>query len=418
MGRQRQVVNAVLGWLCLALAGASPAAQWQTLEGLAISLSDRTGQPQRCQVGARSLRLSPGAAGGLSFREFLRDPQQPQRVIFRLGAEGEEQPWTQATFADWEASGDYVHRRTGNAAEGDAYLALGNGQDAGVGMAAAQTLPVPPGGSVSSPGRAAPASSNWRISCVCGFMTSGAGISPPRPRRPPAGAGALIHKPTTASTCATPGRIPGRRLPAIMPCMRKPQRIYAYRRPVSNLLQWKSAVLKRVPAMTPAELETYFANQLLYGFWPGISTAGGGTEPGYAHMHRYFHDPVLLNRDRPLFQKYLPVFFALNEAGWEPITYARSGQPEVRVERYGRGQSALLVVANTTDDDRVATLTWEAEGWQPGGRPLQPLSFRCLLTAASGRAEPVGGKLVCRLPVPARRTLVLQPANQGQVETK
>jgi hypothetical protein len=884
----------MLAWLCLALAGTSPAAQWQTLDGLAISLADRTGQPERCQVGARSLRLSRGAAGGLSFREFLRDPNQPQRVIFRLGAEGEEQPWTQATFADWEASGDYVRRRTGNAAEGDAFLALGNGQDAGVGMAAAKTLPVPPGGEciISWQGRtrqlelayilcmrvydqrgrditaSTPPPPGWgwspyskahyrvdlrhtrpdtweKITCdyalheeaaalrwslrvytggdlradvddlqvavksgqwteevaVTGrvektrqglrqraeapahglvfethyrqeagrlqatvevttsrpapqgrclrlfyrlpldltgwtwaadpvwqerirreeryensfglsghqisryplvsvsrgevglalaasleepalqsFIATGEGLQtmvavgltdhaprararfgfslfrhdpawtfraaldryytlfprlfapvpsrggawtlrlpkpdharpeefglafyqcnplPPQQQEacraenllmfpyaepwgrrtnlgqaqsradlPPyeqrlaflkslaesteegklwGGApralmaqavlnslimgptGEAVHLvdyytswsqwwqlntdpdlplPNMASVSRQyeidpymawadglyldsvspyfcqwedhdPGHLAAADLPLafslrtarpvvlsgfahyefiqqlradlhrqgklVMMNLHPPatrlfghfgdvvgtevlalqedaeamqQRIYACRRPVSNLLQWQSAVLKRVPAMTPAELEAYFANQLLYGFWPGISTAGGGTEPGYAHMHRYFQDPVLLNRDRALFQKYLPVFFALNEAGWEPVTYARSDQPEVRVERYGRGQAALLVVANTTDDDREATLTWEAEGWQPGGGPLQALSFRCLLTAASGRAEPVGGKLVCRLPVPARRTLVLQPANQGQVETK
>jgi len=71
------------------------------------------------------------------------------------------------------------------------------------------------------------------------------------------------------------------------------QRIYASHRPLSNLLQWHCAVLKRVPAMTPAETRNYFANQLFYGFWPDISTAGGGTEEGYPHMHRYFRSPEL-----------------------------------------------------------------------------------------------------------------------------
>ena len=186
------------------------------------------------------------------------------------------------------------------------------------------------------------------------------------------------------------------------------QRIYAYRRPVSNLLQWRSAVRVRVPAMTPEEMESYVANQLLYGFWPGISTAGGGTEPGYAHMHRYFEDAALLARDRPLFARYLPVFDALNRAGWEPVTHARANMPEVRVERFGRGQDTLLAVANTSAAAREVTLSLDRAWWEQTLGRSGAIAFRSILTGDTVRADAAGTALSCRLSLPAHRTWVLQ----------
>lgn len=190
------------------------------------------------------------------------------------------------------------------------------------------------------------------------------------------------------------------------------QRVYAYQRPVSNLMQWKSAVQVRVPAMTPEEMEAFFANQLLYGFWPGISTAGGGTEPGYAHMHRYFEDPALLARDRDLFARYLPVFDALNRAGWQPVPHVRAGAPEVRVERYGDGAQVMLAVANTTAEPKETTITLERDWWEQALEMKGPLTFRSALTADTFRAETAGKKLTCTLTVPGHRTLVLRPAGQ------
>jgi len=190
------------------------------------------------------------------------------------------------------------------------------------------------------------------------------------------------------------------------------QRVYACRRPVSNLMQWQSAIQKRVPAMTPDEMEGYAANQLLYGFWPGISTAGGGTEPGYAHMHRYFEDRDLLARDSALFAKYLPVFDALNDAGWEPVTHVRSDVPEVRVERFGGGRAVMLAVGNNAAEAKQATLTFDGGWWEQALGAKADLAFRSALTNETIRAERAGNALTCRVTIPARRTLVLR-VNEG-----
>lgn len=183
------------------------------------------------------------------------------------------------------------------------------------------------------------------------------------------------------------------------------QRIYACRRPVSNLLQSRWSILQRVPALTPAELEDYLANQLLYGFWPGLSTIGGGTEPGYAHLHRYFEDKSLLDRDRPLFARYLPVFEALNRAGWQPVTHVRCATPDVRVERYGERAATLLAVANAASEPRQALLALDTAWWEQATGQRGRLRFRSELGG-----ETVEAGETCQITIPARRTLVLSVA--------
>ena len=187
------------------------------------------------------------------------------------------------------------------------------------------------------------------------------------------------------------------------------QRVYAARRPVSNLLQWRFAVLTRAPAMTPDQIEQYFANQLLYGFWPGISTAGGGTQPGYRYMHRYFNAPELFERDRPLFRKYIPVFDALNQAGWEPITHVRSDNPQVRVERFGSGKDALLTVHNTAPEPVQTVLTFDRSWWQAALGKAGDLALNCRLTAQVCNTRLEADALTCRVRIAGKRTLVLQP---------
>ena len=49
----------------------------------------------------------------------------------------------------------------------------------------------------------------------------------------------------------------------------------------------------------------------------------------------YFTRSELYERDRDLFRKYVPLCKRVAEAGWEPITQARSTSEHVHVERFG-----------------------------------------------------------------------------------
>ncbi len=180
------------------------------------------------------------------------------------------------------------------------------------------------------------------------------------------------------------------------------QRVYAYHRPVTNLLQWRWAILERVPAMTAEQVEGYLANQLLYAFHPGISTIGGGTEPGYRGLHRYFEDAALLARDRPLFARYLPVYDALAQAGWEPVTHARAKDSRLLVERFGRGPGSYLAVHNPTATPLPAALVLDDSWWRQALGGEAPPAFAVVL----GEAAAAGGDPM----IGAQRTLVLRAA--------
>ena len=96
-----------------------------------------------------------------------------------------------------------------------------------------------------------------------------------------------------------------------------------------------------------AELvERYMKRSLAYGMFPGFFSHN-------ASQGHYFTRPELYQRDRPLFVKYLPLCRRVAEAGWEPVTLARSDDPRVYVERFGR---RYLTVLNDSPDTRTVKI--------------------------------------------------------------
>lgn len=123
----------------------------------------------------------------------------------------------------------------------------------------------------------------------------------------------------------------------------------------------------------PAELtEKFMKRSLAYGMFPGFFSADASTG-------HYFSQPALYNRDRPLFKKHLPLCKRVAEAGWQPLTHARSNHPRIYVERFGE---KLLTVFHdapgaTTPEPQPVTITLEG---------LRAKSARELL---SGRTFPI-----------------------------
>ncbi len=83
------------------------------------------------------------------------------------------------------------------------------------------------------------------------------------------------------------------------------------------------------------DTEKYMRRCVFYAFYPSFFSADASTG-------HYFSQPKLYNRDRPLFKKYVPIIRALNRAGWQPVTHARTSDPDVRIERYGDGKDGKL----------------------------------------------------------------------------
>jgi hypothetical protein len=114
------------------------------------------------------------------------------------------------------------------------------------------------------------------------------------------------------------------------------KRTVAYQRPVSTL----GVRLKR--NQTPLEdLETTLSRNLFYGFWHG-------------HHGRYGEEPLKDPHRKQVYDRYLPAFRSLAAAGWEPVTYAKSSNPDVWVERFG----------NLSDGDLNFTLRNETDQFQ------------------------------------------------------
>ena len=102
-------------------------------------------------------------------------------------------------------------------------------------------------------------------------------------------------------------------------------------------------------AFGPDLVEKYMVRCLAYGMFPGFFSHN-------ASEGHYFSRPDLYNRDRPLFKKYVPLIKRVAEAGWQPVTFVRSSEAKVTVERWG---DRYLTVFNDSGERRTATLTLE-----------------------------------------------------------
>jgi len=102
----------------------------------------------------------------------------------------------------------------------------------------------------------------------------------------------------------------------------------------------------------PELVERYMKRSLAYGMFPGFFSAN-------ASEGQYFTRPELYNRDRPLFKKYVPLCKRVAEAGWEPVTLARSSDERVYVERFGGKGPRYLTVLNDSSNRRSVTITLE-----------------------------------------------------------
>jgi hypothetical protein len=106
-------------------------------------------------------------------------------------------------------------------------------------------------------------------------------------------------------------------------------------------------------------VEKYMKRALAYGVFPGFFSHNA------AEGH-YFTRPELYDRDRPLFKKYVPLCKLVAQAGWEPITGARSSDPRLHLERFGDMGTRYLTVFNDSRERRSASIVLEWKTPQSG----------------------------------------------------
>ena len=130
---------------------------------------------------------------------------------------------------------------------------------------------------------------------------------------------------------------------------------------------------------TSEYVERYFQRCLFYGMFPSMFSAN-------AADHAYWETPAWYNRDRPLFKKYIPLLKIVSAAGWEPVTYARSANPAVFIERFG---THFFTLRNDRSTPQTAKITLDAAALGLKA----PLRVRSLLTGKDIAAELNSGTL-------------------------
>lgn len=100
--------------------------------------------------------------------------------------------------------------------------------------------------------------------------------------------------------------------------------------------------------LVPELVEKYFQRCLFYGFFPSMFSHNAAENP-------YWQTPRWYERDRHLFKQYIPLIRQVAEAGWEPITGARTSEPRVWLERFGKGENGdlFITVINSSAGDKL-----------------------------------------------------------------
>ncbi len=179
------------------------------------------------------------------------------------------------------------------------------------------------------------------------------------------------------------------------------RRVFAYHKPITLLLEWH---WEGRPVITAEEMEQYMNRCLFWGIFPGISNAGpeGGMN--------YWQHPELYERDRPAWRRYIPAIRAVATAGWEPITHAHFGAPQVWVERWGPDADGRVYFTLRNEGETVGdrlSINLEAIGLA-----ARALTARDLLTGEELEATREGAALLIPVTVEAQRSMaiVVEPA--------
>ena len=87
-------------------------------------------------------------------------------------------------------------------------------------------------------------------------------------------------------------------------------------------------------------MEKYLKLGTFFGLFPSMWSKYYAAEPDQWSGTIYGEDaPGVIRRDLDLHKFYIPLIQRIISAGWEPVTYAYTSNPAVRIERYGTLQN-------------------------------------------------------------------------------
>lgn len=124
---------------------------------------------------------------------------------------------------------------------------------------------------------------------------------------------------------------------------------FDYRRTMSGQKPYLLLQNTNFARFTNDDVRRYFQRCAFYAVFPSMFSADAATHP-------YWEDPKLYDRDRALFKEWIPEISRLSAAGWQPLTFARTNDPKLYVERYG---SHLFTVFNDSQQARAGTVAFD-----------------------------------------------------------
>ncbi|RLF41234.1 MAG: hypothetical protein DRN12_03635 [Thermoplasmata archaeon] len=95
-------------------------------------------------------------------------------------------------------------------------------------------------------------------------------------------------------------------------------------------------------------VEEYINESIFYGIYPIMKDD-------------FFQQCKDYEKARPLYQKTIPIIDELQLAGWEPLTYAKTNDEKIFVERFGEGTTIYFTVRNNDSVTKDYTFLIEAE---------------------------------------------------------
>ena len=104
-------------------------------------------------------------------------------------------------------------------------------------------------------------------------------------------------------------------------------------------------------------------------------------------------------------KKYLPMIIKLNEAGWQPVTYARATPKVVGVERWGQMNFTAM---NRSKGNVDAELAIDLKSLKLKGR----VSVKELVSGKEVASETEKERLVISVPLKAEETIAIELVNK------
>jgi hypothetical protein len=120
-----------------------------------------------------------------------------------------------------------------------------------------------------------------------------------------------------------------------------------------------------ISSWTNSKTEKYFARCCAFGIMPSFyAGVGPGTDKYFSYHDgsQYYYE-----RDRTLFQKYVPIIRKLSQAGWESVREVTVNDNDVFIERFG---AEYITVFNPTTSSKTVTVSYLPASISINGKEL------------------------------------------------